>query len=336
MRTNIDYVYDAIHELEQLSRLNITIESRRSEYDGLVDIDGNSFAVEARNELRRENKGLLIARLEELKTVTNRPILVIAKYIHRETALELKELGINYLDIAGNTYIKQGDLLIYITGQTVDKTSINNPTKILQEAGIKIIFNLLSNPQNIQLPYRELASISDVSVGSVANVMRELQAQHYILKTKQNRVLKRQENLLERWVIAYHEILRPKLIKKQMHFVKKESITAFQTLLPEVSNEIVLWGGEAAASILTEQLIPEILSVYTTESWQNIGQLMNLVPDENYQVEILQVFWKEQYLNDDKRIVPPLLIYADLMGSGYGRNIEIAKIILENELPHIQ
>ena len=151
MRTNIDYIYDAIHELEQLSRLNITIESRRSEYDGLVDIDGNSFAVEARNELRRENKGLLIARLEELKTVTNRPILVIAKYIHRETALELKELGINYLDIAGNTYIKQGDLLIYITGQTVDKTSINNH-KILQEAGIKIIFNLLSNPQIYNYP----------------------------------------------------------------------------------------------------------------------------------------------------------------------------------------
>ena len=38
----------------------------------------------------------------------------------------------------------------------------------------------------------------------------------------------------------------------------------------------------------------------------------------------------------EKHIVPPLLIYADLMGSGYGRNIETAKIILENELPHLK
>ena len=74
-----------------------------------------------------------------------------------------------------------------------------------------------------------------------------------------------------------------------MHFVKGK-YHCFPNFTSEVSNEIVLWGGEAAASILTEQLIPEILSVYTTESWQNIGQLMNLVPDEIIKLRFYKYF----------------------------------------------
>ncbi len=95
-----------------------------------------------------------------------------------------------------------------------------------------------------------------------------------------------------------------------------------------------LWGGEPAAAILTNQLAPEKFSIYTNESWLNIGQDLGLVPDSNGSVEILQLFWKDNKIA--KQVTPALLVYADLIGSGYGRNIEMAKIILENELQHIK
>jgi hypothetical protein len=59
-----------------------------------------------------------------------------------------------------------------------------------------------------------------------------------------------------------------------------------------------------------------------------------LVPDNNGTVEILQLFWKNN--NNEKQVAPALLVYADLIGSGYGRNIETAKLILETELHHIK
>jgi hypothetical protein len=103
-----------------------------------------------------------------------------------------------------------------------------------------------------------------------------------------------------------------------------------QKLQLDQEEGISLRGGEPAAAILTNQLAPEKFSIYTNESWQYIGQDLGLVPEINGNVEILQLFWNDN--NDTKQIAPILLVYADLMGSGFCRNIEMAKIILENEL----
>lgn len=335
MYPNNDYIYDASVALEQLTGLNITVESPKNEYDSIIDIKGHAFTVEAKNELRKENKGFLFTRLEELKTKTKRPTLIIAKYITSEVALELRENGINYLDVAGNCFIKYRDLILYIVGQKVHKKEKTNQAKAFQEAGIKIIFNLLNNPDNIQLSYRELAELADVSIGSVSNVMKELEQQTFVLKTNTKRILKNKEKLLERWVVAYQDVLRPRLMKKQMRFVKLDAIQNWKELYLNNNGGITLWGGEPAAAILTNHLVPEKYSIYTTQNWQNIGQDMGLVPDVNGKVEILQVFWKHNNLTN-VITTPPLLIYADLIGSGYSRNVETAKIILENELQHIK
>jgi len=336
MYPNNDYIYDASVALEQLTGLNITVESRRNEYDGIININGQAFVVEAKNELRKENKGFLFARLEELKTKTKHPILIIAKYITSEVALELKENGINYLDVAGNCFIKFQGILLYFVGQKVHKKEKTNQAKAFQEAGIKIIFNLLNNPENLQLSYRELAELADVSIGSVSNVMNELEGQNFILKTKLKRVLKNKTQLLERWVIAYQDVLRPRLVKKQMRFINPDAIQTWKELYLDNKEGITLWGAEPAAAILTNHLVPEKFSIYTTQSWQNMGQDMGLVPDANGKVEVLQVFWKQKEVLKDQNTVPPLLVYADLIGSGYSRNIETAQIILENELQHIK
>lgn len=164
--------------------------------------------------------------------------------------------------------------------------------------------------------------------------MKELEDLNFILKTKLKRVLKSKPKLLERWVVAYQDVLRPRLVKKQMRFINFESARNWQQLPLDQEEGISLWSGEPAAAILTNQLSPEKFSIYTSESWQNIGQDLGLVPDNNGTVEILQLFWKDN--NNTKQVAPAILVYADLIGSGYGRNIEMAKMILEDELQHIK
>lgn len=166
--------------------------------------------------------------------------------------------------------------------------------------------------------------------------MTELEEQNFILKTKLKRVLKNKPTLLERWVVAYQDVLRPRLVKKQMRFTKPDLTRRIgETFSLSTKRGIILRGAEPAAAILTNQLVREkIQHLYPTESWQNLGQDMGLVPDQTGKVEILQIFWKQS--PDNQQTTPPLLVYADLIGSGFSRNIETAKIILENELQHIK
>ncbi|MFA6400453.1 MAG: type IV toxin-antitoxin system AbiEi family antitoxin [Salinivirgaceae bacterium] len=336
MYKNSDYIYDAIVQFEQVTGLPTQIESNRKEYDGIIDINGYSFTIEAKTELRKENKGFLLTRLDELRTMTNRPTLVIGKYIATEVARELKENEINYLDVAGNCFIKNKNLVIYVAGQKVQRKGKTNQAKAFQEAGIKIIFTLLSNPDNLQLSYRELAELADVSIGSVSNVMKELEDLNFILKTKLKRVLKNKPMLLERWVVAYQDVLRPRLVKKQMRFTKLDSAKNWQKIALNQEEITTLWGGEPAAAYLTNQLTPEKFTLYTDESWQKLGQDLGLVTDNAGTIEILQLFYRVNDNNRNRQTVPALLVYADLIGSGYSRNIETAKIILENELQHIK
>lgn len=63
MYQNNDYIYDASLALEKLTGLSVTNESRRKEYDGIIEINGHTFTVLAKNELRKETKGLLFTQL---------------------------------------------------------------------------------------------------------------------------------------------------------------------------------------------------------------------------------------------------------------------------------
>ncbi|MDL2228007.1 hypothetical protein LJC30_03875 [Odoribacter sp. OttesenSCG-928-L07] len=332
MYKNTDYIYDAASKLEQITGLTATVECKRKEHDAVININGQQFFVIARNEIRKGNEGLLINLVAPFENKLTSHVL-IAKYISAETAQTLKSLKINYIDASGNCYIQTKDFFVYISGQKVQRKQKTNKAKAFHESGIKLLFQLLSNPNNLQLSYRELAELSDISIGSVSNIIAELESEHFILRTKTKRVLKNKPELLDRWIIAYHDVLRPRLLKKQMRFSNAETLANWKSLSLKGKG---FWGEESGASLLTNHIIPETFTIYTHENWQTLGSSIGLVPDENGNVEILRQFWEKNDDYEDKPIVHPLLIYADLMQSGFGRNLETAKLILENELSYIK
>ena len=332
MLKNNEYIYDAGSILEQLTGFTVTVERMKEEYDAFISINGHTFFVIAKNEIRKENEGPLINLVIPFEDKFSSHIF-IAKYISSDTANTLKSLRINYLDVSGNCYLQTQDFLIYISGKKIQRKQKTNQAKAFHESGVKLLFQLLSNPDNLQLSYRELAELSDISIGSVSNIITELDEQHFILRTKNKRLLKNKKELLERWIIAYHDVLRPRLMKKRMRFLQKETLTNWKSL---PMKEKWLWGAEPGASLLTNHINPENFTIYTSESWQNLSVALGLIPDEKGNTEVLQQFWIEKKNNEEKQIVPPLLIYADLMQSGFGRNVETAKLILENELSYIK
>lgn len=333
MYHNNDFIYEATSKLEQLINIPIQVDSNRNNYDALLTINNLQFIVETKSTVRTSNQGFVLAQLEELKNNSNRPIILIAEFISKKATQELKGRSINYIDVAGNAFIKYQDLAIFVEGQKSIKKDKTNQSRAFQETGLKIIFHLLNNPKHLQESYRRIAEQADVSIGSVSNVMAELEDLNYLLKTNDKRVLKNTADLLERWTVDFNANLRPRILRKRMRFIDQDLLKNWRNLDLHSENGSILWGGEPGGALLTDNLRPEQFTVFTDLDLSYVANKLRLVPSENGAVEVLQKFW-ENDLNKN-HIAPALLIYADLMNSGYGRNIETAKKILENELQHI-
>lgn len=119
-----------------------------------------------------------------------------------------------------------------------------------------------------------------------------------------------------------------------MRFINREQLKNWRSIDLYSENGSILWGGEPGGALYTNNLRPELFTLFTDLELSQVAKTLHLIPSEEGTVEILQKFWKD----DGKRsqAAPPLLVYADLINSGYGRNIETAKKILENELQYIK
>lgn len=336
MYKNSDYIYEAVTQLQQVADVVIEIESNRSDYDAVATVNNTQFVVLSKSEIRASNKGMVFNEIENLKQKTKKPIIAIAKFIASDIARELKEKKINYIDRAGNAFIKQDELLIYITGQKPDKPANFNQSRAFQESGIKLIFQLLTQPDDLQLSYRNLAEKTGIALGSVSIIMKELEDLRYVVKTKNSRYLKNKKELLERWILAYNDVLRPRLLKKRFRFSNNDAYNKWQDLPLNVISGRNIWGGEPGASILTKQLQPQNFTIYTDGGWQSVASALKLIPDNEGDVEILAIFWKKYERLTNQSIAPTIIILAELMSSGKERNIQTAKTIIENELQYIK
>ena len=159
-------------------------------------------------------------------------------------------------------------------------------------------------------------------------MMDELKTRLYIVEDGRGiRRLIRKKDLFEAWVAAYPENLRPKI-----HLGRYRGEHGWwheKTLQPAWAQ----WGGEVAASRLTDFLFPQEIIIYLTRSRLNEFLMENkLGLDSRGNVEILQRFWITDARAQEQETVHPMLVYADLLASGNKRDSDAAKIIYDQYL----
>jgi hypothetical protein len=255
------------------------------------------------------------------------PLLLVAKYVNPVMTKELMDNGIEFIDTAGNAFINQPPIYIFVKGNRQPETLGQTQNRAFRPTGLKIIYALLCNPGLENRPFREITAKADVALGTVGWVKRDLKELGFLMDMGgRGYKLLQKDKLLQRWITAYTEHLRPKQIlghyrgehfdwwrNKQLDFLKAK------------------WGGEVAAAKLTKYLHPEIITIYTKDEYLN--QLLfecKLKKDPAGEVEILDKFWDYEVNLEYKDLVHPILIYADLIATGNQRNIETAKMIYED------
>jgi hypothetical protein len=267
---------------------------------------------------------------------TDAPLL-IADYVTPGAAEFLRQEGISYLDASGNCFLQSGTLLLFVEGQKPKNRGQRKSIRAFNASGLKLIFLLLVREDVINRTYRDLAALVDISQGTVAYVMQDLKDLNFVEERGKNRILRKREDLMDRWATGYTERLRSNLSRGRFRFVEDKNPPEWQKSFSD--SDSTRWGGEPGADLLTGNFRPELLTLYTREDTSTVCQELGAAPDPEGSIEIMDLFWDPVALDTPDAAagstmehVPPLLIYADLVASADPRARRVAKTIWDQYL----
>ncbi|WP_018149718.1 type IV toxin-antitoxin system AbiEi family antitoxin [Leeia oryzae] len=327
---------DALHALQEKTQIQgggapLAVTTHHQP-DAAVDlsIDGQCYhyLVECKNKVDRKVQIDQIAlKLQQIGT----PSMLVTEYLSKELASYCQTLGLQFIDTHGNAYLRAPGLFIYTTGEKNEyKHQYERaPKGLTNQAALRVVFALLSKPELIKGTFKEIAAMSNVSLGTAHNVLGELLRRGYLIAdVKNTRTLLEPRRLAEEWAINFPLALRTKLNRYRFTCPDPswwESVN--------IADFHASWGSEVAATKMFRHLKPSTQTMYVDPKHGRdlIGRLVKtyrLRPDPHGQIEILERFWSPQ-VESVPGIAPPLAVYADLLGLMDPRAKETAQLIME-------
>lgn len=265
--------------------------------------------------------------------------MLFAPYITPAIARQCKALNLPFLDTAGNAYLQEPGLHIYITGEKPDggiTTNMGHQAKGGTPTALRVIFTLLCQPRFLNAPYREIVDAAGVALGAVGRVFFDLKTRGLIAGDQKKHDCRFLEavRLFEEWVTNYPIKLRPKLNPRRF---TADNPDWWKTAT--LHNLGAYWGGEIAAAKLTDYLKPARCMLYvkpekTKETIRELVARHRLRADPEGTIEVLDAFWNLPDHPDHPDVVPPMLAYADLVATLDPRNLDVAKLIREKNIDH--
>ncbi len=321
---DINIIHTAIENLDRTTGIGVIWkELQKDDFDGTITltINGNRivFNVEIRKELRNHQLNAILNRIQ-----TNRPTIIVANKIFPAIKENLRDFNIAYLEVNGNVYIKHKDILIWIDGNKPLPDTKDKTNRAFTKTGLKIVFNFLLDENLINYPQRQIANITEVGLGNINNVLRGLKELNFLVRINKNKYkLTDKKRLLEKWIEAYQDKLKPNLEIGTFRFMRDIDAANWKKI--NLRNMKTWWGGEPAGDLLTNHLRPGELTIYTLETRKELIKHYRLIPDNTGNIKVYKKFWNFEEVNDN--IVPPLLVYTDLINKNDKRCTETAEII---------
>ncbi|MEP7182669.1 MAG: type IV toxin-antitoxin system AbiEi family antitoxin [Betaproteobacteria bacterium] len=304
----------------------------RARADALVRVEHGGqevlYAAEVRRALRPATLGIALHQLERL----GEQGLLVTDYVTPELAEELRAHRVAFLDAAGNAYLDRPPLLIWVKGQKPAAKPVQpHLGRAFQATGLQVLFALLCNPKAVERPYRELAAMAGVAHGTVGWAMPDLQQLGFVRDLEGRRGTRRLfdgERLVAQWADVYARVLRPRTLIGRFYVPTLEGWKDWP-----LAEHGALWGGEPAAAKLTDYLRPGELTIYADKLPGLLAARQKFLnepaPGHAAAVEVRKRFWNFPGETPHRDLVPPLLVYADLLATGDARCIDTARIVYD-------
>jgi hypothetical protein len=296
--------------------------------DGKLTVQLGKQTIKLYADVKQELRQHQVPMLEKI-AAEHKPFMIVAKHIFPKIKEELRQKNIAYLEANGNIWLQQKGAMLWLEGQKPIAAERGKGNRAFTKTGLIVVFQFLLNEQFVNKPYREIAGQTKVGLGNINYVMNGLKEMGFLIKVNKNEYkLTNKKELLDKWMVVYAERLKPALKIGTFRFLKEEDFTNWKKL-PLLKNK-TWWGCEPAGDILTNYLRPEELTIYTTETRNDLIKNYKLIPDEKGNVKAYKKFWQQDEAND--KIVPPLLVYTDLINTNDRRCMQTAQKIYDEYL----
>ena len=337
------YLQEAIKLLKrEVEYLDIKIRKKKNSflvssiYDTELEINYknkiNSFYVIIKKNFSIETLRYLLIN-ETINRKQKKNILLISENLSKPIIKDLKKGKINFIDLNGNIFINIEPIYLFIHERKNISRRRKKPNAIFYPAGLKLLFLFFNIPESVNYPIRSLANYTKTSIGSISNNIKSLEELGYLIKYDEyNRILIKQEDLFLRWITAYLEKLRPKLLRGKYSLLNNKKFHQGISL----KKWDTFFSGELGAEVLDLNIKAENIIIYSNEEKIKIMKEFQLIPDLNGKVEILDIFWDDILIREKSKfklntlnLAPLLLIYTDLLISDSSRILNITKDIYE-------
>lgn len=254
--------------------------------------------------------------------------ILVAERVTPKAAEALREHGIPFLDRAGNVFLQEGDIFLFITGRKASSRADYKPAvRAFRPKGLQVIFALLCQAELLNAAYRDIAIKAGVALGTVTGVMRDLEGLGYIRRIDRKRMWEDKGLLYEDWAKGFMRELRPRLNPRRY---RVEDVDWWEWTDPRQYGFRI--GGEAGAARLTGYLRPQEVTLYGDGDFKALAADIRPVKDDSGNLEVLEPFWGAGMEEEWGVTVPPLLLYADLLAKPHARLQEVAAMIREDFL----
>jgi hypothetical protein len=309
--------------------------------------------------LKRVDRFAALGMIKHQLERYDKPGLLVAPYITPEVAERCRTLHLCFIDTVGNAYLHAPGLLIFVQGQRTRHRDLPREDPTLRTGAtavqyaestpvitttprggtataLRVAFVVLCRPGLLNAPYREISRTAGVALGAVSGVLHDLHGRGYITggpRPGKRRLLEPQR-LFEEWVTNYPLKLRPKLRPRRFR-----AMTPGWWQQTDVTTYGAQWGGEVAADKLTGYLKPETVTLYIRPE-QDRGNVTGLITtyrlraDPQGNIEMLDTFWVFPVEADHPDVVPPILVYADLVAMHDSRALDAARLLYDRKIAH--
>jgi hypothetical protein len=266
----------------------------------------------------------LLARRRGLRDI---PWILFAPHTGRKMAAFLAARGVNFVDQAGNCRLFLGnDHVAIIEGRPPAPRTAR--ARGLGAPGHQVLFAILANPDLLNVPIRNLATVAGVGKTAAANTLRRLEEEGLVARGARRRQFLNRDLVLERWIAGYANLVRPRLTIGQFQTPYPDPGILEKTLQKVLKHRVDwAWGGGAAAERLDRYYRGPETVLHLAERDDELPALIEAIPDPNGTLTIMLAPGEMALRGPLPNTAHPLLVYTELVITCNERALEAAERI---------
>lgn len=258
--------------------------------------------------------------------------MLFAPYVPTKVGAHLAGSGLSYVDAVGNCHIQTEaghQLIAHIEGKKLARRPPNSGRLPSHLATLAILIQ----PTLLNKPVRALAAAAGIGKSAAAEHMRRLTDLGFVEHVRGEVRLLRHHELLDRWLSAYADTVRPAWLIGHYRTRTVDPPTLEQEISAACEGRTWALGGGAAAWQMTHFYRGPQTVLHLHGSHKDVIDKLKAVPDQSGPLTLLRTPGALAYEGASPNLVHPLLVYSEMTGSADPRMLEAAGQLRQRFMP---